>query len=145
MINSTKQKEKRFKIGIISVSLLLLFISLTQNAFYVGSVNAPEEVASMYAYLCGWIVLIGSGISWLANVLLYLSWILLFRKSKYSLHVSISAVVLSLSFLLNKSVVTNAGGISRGIVSYDIGYWLWLSSCVVSFLGIYIHKKQYNS
>jgi hypothetical protein len=90
-------------------------------------------------------VFLGSGISWLANPFLFLSWLLLFKKTKYSQYCSILAVLFSSSFLMLRSVVTNEGEVPRGIVTYDTGYWLWLASCIANCIGIFILRTVANS
>ncbi|WNM20358.1 hypothetical protein [Flavobacterium capsici] len=141
MIKNIKNKIPYIKIVLIIISFYMLVMSLFHNAFYIGKPEAPEEVASLYAFLFGWIsILFITGIPWLANLFLFFSWLLLLFKSNLSLYSSILAVLFSLSFLLFETVVTNEGGVSRKIIGYGTGYWLWLSTCIVNCIGIFIIK-----
>ncbi len=137
MTNFIANKTIYLKKGTILISLILLLSSFTQNAFYVGS----KGVHSLFAFLFGFFVVMGTGISWLANPLLISSWLLVYKNTRYSQYLSIFAVLLSLSFLLLTKVVTNEGGYPNTISSYGAGYWLWFSSCIVNCIGIFIIRK----
>lgn len=137
MTNYKDNKTIYLKKGTILISLLLLLSSFTQSAFCVGS----KEIESLFAFLFGFFVVMETGISWLANPLLICSWLLIYKNTRHSQYLSILAVLLSLSFLLLTKVVTNEGGYPNTISSYGTGYWLWLSSCVVNCIGIYIIRK----
>ena len=140
MINLSERKIKHYKIAVIAISALVLLSALTHTAFYIGTTEKPEEVASLYAYLFGWLVVLGSGISWLANPFLLYSWIALFTNQRRAEWYSILAILLALSFLMLKEVVANEAGLSRTIVSYGNGYWLWLSSLVINCIGIFLTR-----
>jgi hypothetical protein len=85
--------------------------------------------------LFGWlgIVTTGWGIVWLANPLLFISWISFYRGKKKALPFSIMAAVLAASFLFFKAKNKNT------IIILGAGYWLWLASCIVCFAGVLIH------
>jgi len=77
----------------------------------------------------------GAGVAWLANPLLLITWILLLRNNKFALLLSIFATLLSLSFLgIDEVPINEAGGIEK-IIKIEIGYWLWLFSCLITFIG----------
>ncbi|GEP49954.1 hypothetical protein FNO01nite_06260 [Flavobacterium noncentrifugens] len=51
----------------------------------------------------------------------------------------------SLSFLYYDGILTNEGGTKSEIVSYGLGYWLWVLSSLTFFCGtliIYLRQKQ---
>lgn len=133
MLNNTIN----LKTGTILLSLILLLSSFTQTAFYTGS----KEVESLFAFLFGLFIATDTGFSWLANPLLIYSWIFLYKNTKRSLYLSISAILFAFSFLLLSKVATNEGGTPSTISAYGTGYWLWLSSCIVNCIGIYIVRK----
>lgn len=129
---------KVLKISIITLSFSLFFASLTQNAFFVGENEESVGSFGLIAFLLGWLNLFGAGISWLANPLLSLSWAtLMFGNLKKALIFSALALLFSLSFMLFGDIIANEGGGHKPITDYDIGYYLWLSSCGINFLGIF--------
>jgi len=133
----TTKKYLPLKIVIISISFVLLFLSLTQNAYYVTGMEESVGSFGLIAFLLGWLDIFEAGITWLANPLLIISWIiLLFGKSKFSLILSLLAILFSFSFLFFKNIILNEGTLQHGeIIAYGNGYWLWLSSCGINFLG----------
>ncbi|MFK7049096.1 hypothetical protein FLACOL_01838 [Flavobacterium columnare] len=131
-----KNKHQNLKILIVSLSLILLLMSLTQNAYYIAEMKDSIGSFGLTSFLLGWFDIFGPGISWLANPLLIISWIvLIFKNSKISLYLSFMAVVFSLSFLFFKEIIVNEAGEKSEIIVYGNGYWLWLSSCVLNFFG----------
>ena len=97
-----------------------------------------ESVGSfgLIALLFGWMNIFGVGISWTANPLLLISWRILFiGKWKLSFIFSLLALLFSLIFLLFNEIIANEGGSKSKIIAYDMGYWLWLSSCGINFIG----------
>lgn len=137
MKNMANKKSLLLKILVVFISLVLLILSLTQNAFYVTDMKESVGSFGLIAFLLGWLDIFEAGISWLANPLLIISWIvLIFGRSKFSLIISLLAVIFSLSFLFFKDIILNEGTLDHGeIIAYGNGYWLWLSSCVINFLG----------
>lgn len=77
----------------------------------------------------------GAALTWLANPLLITSWIVVNRNRRLSFLTSTLAFVLSLSFLFFEEVISDEAGHYSKIISYESGYWLWLSSTVVMAMG----------
>ena len=114
-------------------------ISLTQTAYVTNYNDATANaVPSFMAFLLGWMNILGAGISWLANPLLFLSWIMLFFAPKKSLICSALSVLLCLSFLRFNDIIVNEGGGHSDITGYGTGYWLWLVSCCVNCAGTFL-------
>lgn len=92
---------------------------------------------SIEALLIGWLAMLtgGAAIAWLANPLLIISWILLTRNKKSAWLFSLSAVLFSISFIKFQTIIENEAGHSNPITKIGIGYWLWLSSCLTTFVG----------
>lgn len=92
---------------------------------------------SLEAFLMGGFAMLtgGAAITWLANPLLFITWILLVRNKKSARFFSLAASVISSSFLLFQTIIENEAGQHNPIIKIGIGYWLWLSSCLTTFLG----------
>lgn len=151
MINLTKEEYKKkisiIRIFTISISGILLMFSLTQNAYYIEGMKDSVGSFGLIAFLLGWMDLGGAGISWLANPLLFLSWILMITK-RYNLAILFGclAVLFSLSFLCFENIIANEGGEESPIIAYDNGYWFWICSSISNFIGTCIlFSKSKNS
>jgi hypothetical protein len=83
-------------------------------------------------------------IAWLANPIIAATWILYLRDARSAALISaVTAVGLTLCFLLAKGVtgpgpegVNVADFETRAIISYGIGYWLWIASAAVLAAGV---------
>jgi len=83
-------------------------------------------------------------IAWLANPIMAVTWILYLRDARSAALISaMTAIALTLSFLWVKCI-TGPGpeGVNvedfemRTIISYGIGYWLWVASAAVLAAGV---------
>ena len=120
-------------------SIVLFAISLTQSTFCTRECG---YLPGIWVLLIGWLGLgDGAAISWLANPLLFWSWIaFMFKDSKnyfiiLSLILSILAFLASVSFLGFDKIVDNEGGVAVPILHRHIGYWLWLTSTAAMVVG----------
>ena len=122
-------EDKKLKNIFLSISILLFIFSLTQKCYCTTSVCSD----SIMVFILGWAALLkgGAGISWIANPLLLAAWIKLKKNLKASMFLSMFGVLMSLSFLLFDSIIDNENGQNKEIISYQAGYWLWVSSAVV--------------
>lgn len=89
-------EDKKLRISIMLGSVILFLFSLTQKCYCTTS----ECGDSIMVFLLGWAALIsgGAGLSWLANPLLFASWLTLNKKLKTSMFFSVFAALLSLPF-----------------------------------------------
>ena len=135
--------DKKLKKYIFIASISLFIISLTQKCYCTTS----ECGDSIMAFLLGWAALLsgGAGISWLANPLLFASWIMLRKNLKLSMFLSVAAALLSLSFLLFDTVIANEAGQKHQIIAYKLGYWLWMGSNLVMLLGTFVLMLRHNT
>ena len=132
-------KEKSpLKTAILILSIGLFFFSL----FNVSFCTRERCWSSIEAFSMGWLATLmgGAALTWLANPFLIIAWILLFRNKHYSWVFALFALLICLSFLLFDVIIDNEAGIERSISKVSIGYWLWLSSCTVTFIGSFIIK-----
>ncbi len=86
----------------------------------------------------------GASFSWLANPFYIASLIGVINKKENNLLFILSLVsfVLSISFLGVKSIIVDAGGRDRVIISYGLGYWMWVSAPFIMMVGQYIDIKR---
>lgn len=118
-------------------SILIFGLSLTQNA-YTTDFAGGTKTTSRLALLTGWLGIIGFQavcLSWLANPLLIVTWILQRNQSKYALYTSILALILMISFLFFKKIMVNEAGHYGNIISYHLGYGLWLTSGILMVIA----------
>ncbi|MBB6130140.1 hypothetical protein HDF22_004279 [Mucilaginibacter lappiensis] len=135
-MNVSQHKQLRKITLITSISLLLL--SLTQQAYCTPG-RCTDSIAIYISGLFGF-YLSSAGIVWLANPLLLISWITVKRYFKLSLITSLLATIISIAFLFFTKIIDNSGGYYNRIISYKLGYWLWVCSALVMFVGTAIYS-----
>ncbi|PUB35449.1 hypothetical protein C8J95_101121 [Elizabethkingia sp. YR214] len=114
------------------ISIALFIASLTQIAVNMGS----DYMLSVACLLLGWAEVFEGGIAWLANPLLFISWLLLLIKQpKIAAPLCLITFLLSLSYLSTSTITVNEGGGKASITSYGLGYYLWLASSISLFIG----------
>jgi len=136
-------KTKKQKIFLL-LSIGVFIISLTQKSFCTNS-NVCRYFSGFLSLIFGWLgvfILHIPTFPWLANPLLLVSWILFRKKPKVSFILSIVAFILMLSFLLVDEIITNEAGTKSKVVSYELGYWLWLLSSFIMLIGNSINWKK---
>lgn len=114
--------------AILSSSILIYVISLSQNCFCTG-----HCINSFFALSFGFLPLttgIGN-LCWLANPFLFASWIVFNKDTKSSFILSLLASVISFMFIFSTEVAVDTGGSPSKIQSLEIGYWLWLLSIFI--------------
>lgn len=138
--------SKPIKFLVISVSLLLLLISLTQDAVVVNYNDEIKTHDSLGYFLGGAVAFMGGGlfeeIIWLANPLSLLAIRHLIKNDKKAVSYSLIASGLAISFAFWKEVLGAESGAMAKIISFEPGYYLWLSSILVLTTGILIHYKM---
>jgi hypothetical protein len=137
-------KAQRFSVFALSASLFL--ISLTQNAFSIDSAG-DRQMESVLALLLGWLDITDGQFSWFANPCLIASWLFLYANNlKISTFWSFAALCFSVSFLFYRNILSDEAGHHSLIISHDAGYWLWLSSCGIMFLGnLFFYLKGFRN
>ncbi len=116
---------------ILFLSISTFIISLTQKCYCTD-----ECGDSIMVLILGFFGIISGlvGLTWYANPLLLLSWCTI-NDNKYSTIFSIISFVLSFSFLLFDEIMDDEAGHYSKIVSYELGYWLWLLSTAIMVFG----------
>ena len=129
---------KKLPITLLAISILLYITSLTQVAFCTESCRQGFEVV-----LLGWLAALfgGAALSWFANPILWGSWLFFRKDIKNSLVASIISFLISLSFLYFDNIIDNEAGHKNKILSYQLGYGLWLASSGIMVVANILNKK----
>ena len=150
----TKEKDRKVRRRSLLLSMALYICSLTQVGFAVRSGSNSDNLG-IFLVIFGTIGFTagGAALSWLANPVLWFSWFMI-HDVKPSFIASLIGTLLSLSFLFFDKVVAT-GGVGTDImgscgdcydhiISYEPGYYLWLSSCLVLFIGNCIRVNAFR-
>jgi hypothetical protein len=142
-------KNKKLQIIIITLSLELLIVSLTQNAIVRGFNNVIEAQSSAELFFMGATAILGGGlfewIIWLANPLSLFAMIDLWKGKKSAINKCYIALVLAISFAFWNSILGSESGSMATIISLQLGYYLWVLSIVVLTIGTFLCAKVKNS
>ena len=131
--------KKYRKIALWS-SISLFLIALTQDSYCTTSGCGN----SLMSFLLGWLAIFFSAaaVSWIANPLLILSWVTIRINPKISWYSSIAAFVLASSFMLFDKIIDNEAGHFNEIISYGLGYKLWLFSITIVFIWNFLLQQE---
>ncbi|MFH7002880.1 hypothetical protein [Flavobacterium bizetiae] len=139
-------ESREIKFTTIGLSLLVFAISLTQNALVVNYNNEIKTASSLEYLFIGSIAFMGGGlleeIIWLASPLCLLAIVLMIKDDKRAVLVSLIASALAISFSFWNEILGAESGTMAKIVSFELGYYLWLSSILILTIGILIHYKM---
>ncbi|WP_286970528.1 hypothetical protein [Flavobacterium sp. UBA4854] len=138
--------SKQIKFLTIAISLLLLFISLTQDAIVVNYSGEVRNDSALGYFLIGAIAFLGGGlfeeIIWLANPLCLLAIIYFLKNNEKAVLLSLIASGLTISFAFWSEILGAESGAMAKIVSFGLGYYLWASSILVLTTGILLNYKM---
>jgi hypothetical protein len=128
---------------IVFFSITIFVGSLTQKC-YCTTMSCNNSMMILFTGAIGFLYG-GAALTWLANPLLLISWLTSNRNPKLSLVSSIFAMLLSASFLHFKKIISDEGGNYKQIISYQLGYWLWLASILTMVINNCIrYVRQHN-
>jgi hypothetical protein len=141
-----EEEKSKLKIPVLITGLGLFVISLFNISFCTD--NSCRT--SIETLLIGWLAMLtgGAGLTWFANPLLIISWVLIAKNKKAAWLFGLFATLVSISFLKFQVVIENEAGHYNPITKIGVGYWLWLSSCATTFIGsviIRVLKFKSNS
>ena len=116
------------------LSLFIFILSLTQNALCFSH----KCLDSLWAFSTGWILLVvgGANLSWLTNGLLISSLITIGKSKKTTLILVLSGIFFGMLPLLTRKIAIDEAGTLRPIITFELGYWLWLLSIIIILLGV---------
>jgi hypothetical protein len=133
--------EIKLKRVILISSISAFAISLTQEC-YCTTASYGNSVMALIVGPLG-LCFGGAGFSWLANPLLFISWFSFRKKPFKAVITGMISVVLMLSFLFFKQIISDEAGNYSTIVSYQLGYWLWLlSGGIMSAGSVLVFRKS---
>lgn len=142
---------KKIKFAVLSLSILLFLISLTQPAYYIDGQEYDAWANSFGLLMIGWFGALcgGAGLAWFANPLILLAWILYFKKNLLSVWMAALASGFSASFLCFSKVISSEAPTYSTITERKAGYWLWLTSILIFALlatvTLVIENRKWNN
>lgn len=123
---------------LLSISIFLFIASLPMKTYCVDN-DCGDYWNGLGTLLMGFLGIIfgkEGALSWLANPLIFIAWILPFRRINGKIICSLLATLLALYFLSIDVTLINEAGHVGTITGYASGYWLWTSSIVIYTIGL---------
>jgi hypothetical protein len=138
MLNIHPSESLIKNITLIS-SISIFILSLSQECFCTDNScgGAWSGLAILISGGFGF-SLSPAGFTWLANILLLVSWIIFKKTPQKTFYFAIIAFIISLSFLFFDKIVSDEAGNYHQITGYRLGYWLWCSSSLIIVIGIWV-------
>lgn len=134
------KKEKIF----LFLSIGIYIISLTQKSYCTVG-GTCEYFSGFLNLIFGWFGVFKLHVPafpWLANPLLFFSWLFYKRMAKRSFVLSVISLLLMLSFLFVNEIMVNDGSTYSIINFYGLGYWLWILSSLIMVLGNLLKNRN---
>jgi len=130
------------------ISIGLFVLAMTQTAYYEVTDDPARNSAGLL--LIGWMGALASGyIEWIANPLLFYSWVAALHKRYWqAVGSAVLALTLILSFLRRTEVVWTGDNGSKTVAirGYGFGYWLWIASAAIMVTaGLALLARQLRS
>tara|TARA_R110001606_G_C15135602_1_gene623904 strand:+ start:188 stop:733 length:546 start_codon:yes stop_codon:yes gene_type:complete len=127
---------------LILISILIFIIACSQIVYCTNG-NCGENWSGLAVLISGifGIFIGGACITWLANPLILISW-LTFKKTKFSLVMSIIALLFGMSFLFFDEIIINEAGHYGKITGYEMGFYLWNLSLIIMIIRNIISLKN---
>jgi hypothetical protein len=134
------------------ISLFVYIFCLPFTAFHIGGdhIGGYGDYSGYKALIGGWpglFVGVPADRVWLANPLLFASWVfILLKKKRVTAFLSVAAFLTGASFSLFKTVAVVPMVFNSPITGYDTGYWLWLASMACAVVGaIFMESEKSTS
>lgn len=128
---------------ILFLSICLFLVSLSQECFCTS--NKCYESISIIFVGCLSVFVGGATLTWFANPLIIITWILTYSNKKFALFTAVASSIICFSFLKFDSIIMDESGHYWPIFEYKIGYWLWtLSSLTLTIGNAYLLYKRKN-
>lgn len=138
---TTREKKSRLLmllgIAMFATSLCLNAVTLSNSSEWPGWFML---VFGAFGLIWGFSLVY---LPWLANLLLFITWILFYRKKwEYSVRTPIVAFLLAAGFILVRNINLSLDGGDQPITSLGLGYWIWLGSIAITIIATYIGKQE---
>ncbi len=122
------------RLAATALSVVLFCVALSQPAFALfGKSGTTADVRAWRLLFAGWQAVQLGYVEWLANPLLWLSWLLSVASRRstrpWALATAIASFALMLGFLGRAELTVAAH--SLPILRHEAGYWLWLGSAAL--------------
>ncbi|MFK3662721.1 hypothetical protein ACI2I2_19770 [Scandinavium sp. NPDC088450] len=123
---------------------VLCFCSALYFPSFSTDTGSSDGLALLITGGFGFFVDPGASFSWLANPFYIASLIGVIRGKENNLLFILSLVsfLLAISFLGVKSIIIDTGGRERPVISYGLGFWMWISAPFIMMVGHYIEIKR---
>jgi hypothetical protein len=136
----------KYRRGVFIGMHLLSLMIFVANFYFPAYSTTTGYSDGLALLLTGWMGLFidpAASLSWLANPLYFMSLYGMIKKRDINLLFlySLLSVVFSLLFLCVKSVISDEGGNERLVISYHLGYWLWVLAPLILMISQYIEIK----
>ena len=127
---------------LILISILIFIVACSQK-IYCTNDNCGEYWSGLAVLISGifGVFIGGACITWFANPLILISW-LTYKKTKFSLVMSILALAFGMSFLFFDKIIIDEAGHYGKITGYEIGYYLWNISFIIMITRNIINLKN---
>ena len=122
---------------LLIVSILIFVSSLPMKTYCIDD-DCGDYWSGLATLLIGFLGILyekAGSISWFANPLILLAWILPYRWIYVKLICSLLASLLALYFLSFDQTLKNEAGHIGNITGYASGYWFWTSSIIIYAVG----------
>jgi hypothetical protein len=121
----------------LSLSLVSYVACLGFNSFCLDGTAFGPGFGALLIGVGGLLVPVPGNLTWLANPLLFCSWIAVVEGSrKVALYLSLAALAFSALFLIAGTVTGEKGPMD--ITCFGPGYWLWLASTAAASISAFL-------
>ena len=143
--------SKNFKSSItlkvsVAISLILYVCSLFQTGITYLDYNGQGSFTSIELLIVSGIGILGGGllewVIWLANPFFFYSIYFIIKGRKEALYFVGFSGITALIFRTWNEILVAENGRNAAITSFDLGYYLWLSSFIVLLIGTVAYKAK---
>jgi hypothetical protein len=128
----------------LSLSLALFVACLGFNSFCIEGHPYGPGLGALLLGVGGLLAPSPGNLTWLANPVLFCSWIAILNDSrKAAIYLSLAALALSALFLIAGTIVDEKGAMD--ITCFGPGYWLWLASTAAAGISAFLTQPAVSA
>jgi hypothetical protein len=121
----------------LSLSLASYLACLGFNSFCLEGTPFGAGLGALLIGVGGLLVPVPGNLTWLANPLLFCSWIAVIEDARrVAIYLSLAALAFSALFLIAGTVTGEKGPMD--ITCFGPGYWLWLASSATASISAFL-------